>query len=67
MNEPSAAWMFLSICAICFTWYRIATHERKVPPWRERYIVYGKPVQGTAEITTNGKTERFKIIDGYLQ
>lgn len=70
MSEPSAIWMFLSICAICFTWYRIATFPRKelpTPASEMRFLFNGQPVDGSAEITTHGKTHRYKIIDGWLQ
>lgn len=64
MTEASAIWMFLSICAICFTWHKIATHKRDDAGKALKFLLNGEPFNGNLIITTSGKTSRFKVVDG---
>jgi hypothetical protein len=70
MSEPSAIWMFLSICAICFTWYKISTTPSRkddVAAARDMKFLYnGQPVNGSLEINVDGRTSKFKLIDGKI-
>jgi hypothetical protein len=69
VSEESAIWMFLSIAAICYTWHKIAaTPKRAEPaPQREISLIFnGKPFTGSMEVTADGKTHTYKIVDGKI-
>jgi hypothetical protein len=68
MTEASAMWMFLSIAAICYTWHRIATYQKpKDNPVREINLLFnGKPFSGSMEVTADGETRTYKIVDGKI-
>lgn len=68
MSSDSAAWMFFSILAICFTWYKISTFKRDDASERSfTFKLNGEPMNGSIELTTNGETSRFRVIDGKIQ
>lgn len=69
MSEPAAIWMFLSIVAICITWYKISKVQQKEPatPAKEMmFLTNGKPVNGNLELTVDGRTSCFKLVDGKI-
>jgi len=70
MSEAASIWFFLSILAICVTWFKIAAlPQRQEPstPAREMKFVYnGQPVNGSLELIIDGKSSHFKLIDGKI-
>lgn len=70
MSEESAIWMFLSIAAICYTWHKIAVAPRKPEeptPVRDINMIFnGKPFNGSMEVTSDGVTRTYKIVDGKI-
>lgn len=66
MSEPSAIWMFLSILAICITWYKVATESKRTPTNSAVFLLNGQPLNGSIELTSSGKTTRFKVVDGKI-
>jgi hypothetical protein len=66
MSEPSAIWMFLSILAICITWYKVATESKRTPADSALFLLNGQPLNGSIELTRDGKISRFKVVDGRI-
>lgn len=59
--------MFLSIVAICITWYKIATADKKTSSALTfTFKENGQPINGFIEITQDGLTSRFKVVDGKI-
>lgn len=70
MSEAAAIWFFLSIAAICYTWHKVASMPCKSDqptPVREINVLFnGKPFNGSMEVTADGETRTYKIVDGKL-
>lgn len=73
MSEGAAIWFFLSIAAICYTWHKIAVatvprKETATDNARDmKFLFNGKPVNGSLELTVDGKTSQFTLVDGKIQ
>lgn len=69
MSEPSAIWMFLSILTICVTWYKVVNLQREKaaePAKKMMFQFNGVPVNGSLELIVDGKSSRFKLVDGKI-
>ena len=69
MTEEAAIWMFFSIVAICFTWFRVASlpRQKETSSAKDLKFIYnGKPIDGFIQITADDKTSTFKVVGGKI-